>query len=1177
MATDYPTGQKVVIRIDVQDDAAPAIASTTQNLKQMGEAGVMTGAKMQAAMQGVTLATSNARKEMEATQLRLKALYNQVQALTPAQMKIFNEQVPIFSKQGMTPLLAQEQALQRTIALTKEAGNAAKSMGAGYGEARIAMGALTGSTRMMEMGLANVGARLKFLQPLWDVALPVALGLGMVGIVVQMGEGAYNLYEKWLDVDGAIEKYNQKASEAMEKQFFQHSGLDQVNADLKSASDQLERLNKVDAQEPGFFDYLETFAVGGFYGVGKLAAISSYLTEAIPGTMSKDDQNKLRKIDLDHQKALGDLRNKAIRDEAALTTDAKARAEYQEKIAEAAQKEAYAKKRAAAEAEIINRGKKPGDQGYQPITPEFGRAEYNEAVASAGAQRDASLRESAKATDAEILRIHRQADEASLTGYQLLEAKRKDADEDFVRAHGQNAQALADIDRRYYAEEKKLADQRSEQAAQRVRQMDEAAQLSGLSGAARIKQEGANRLADFKAEKHPGMNYQQYFSGLHDIAVETQSALANEQKSFADEVDGVTQRTVDRTLQGFARIHAEADAEAKKLQADYVAKGGKREDLDRGIAGVRQGEAGQIADLQRKNAEETESLEAEARSRYLSAEKQQTAAIENEYEQRLRKFQEQLAAQEISQTDYNRRVAAAAQIRDAEMIESSKRAQEQMARQFTSFFRDLNHPLESLKSMGENVAGEAAAALVARIQNRHAAPGMRTASTLTPDSLLTDIFARIAGHPHAPGAPVSTTELAMAGSAGSLLGAVAGAGGKKSIALAQAEIFVQSANIGFGSAGALWSGAPTARPMLASASTGGGAGSFTGFPGAAGSMMGAELGATPAPGAAAAAGYAGAGIGTAATQGITVDSVLGGTKQAIGLGQEATSAFGGNGSTIGKGLDKLGGLFGGGTASGTKNGGMLGGGGFASNVGGAAGGALGLFSAYEGNGGVGGALSGAMSGMKLGMAVGGPIGAAIGAAGGAIMGAIGVGGREKARVYDLRSVRPRLAQDVQSYETGGMNYLSAYADVQALDMEAKKATNRLGPGAQGYYQDTIKPELHQAEAHFGAMEKAGRAHFAATAAQFDIGTDFVPGTGMAVIHQGERIIPSDQNERITRMVEGYEPTRAAVQSNDAWGGDIHIHAIDAKSSIRWLLDNKHNVRAAINASYAENSGGSDAL
>ncbi len=38
---------------------------------------------------------------------------------------------------------------------------------------------------------------------------------------------------------------------------------------------------------------------------------------------------------------------------------------------------------------------------------------------------------------------------------------------------------------------------------------------------------------------------------------------------------------------------------------------------------------------------------------------------------------------------------------------------------------------------------------------------------------------------------------------------------------------------------------------------------------------------------------------------------------------------------------------------------------------------------------------------------------------------------------------------------------------------------------------------------------------------------------------------------------------------------LHVHAVDGESALNFLMNNKHNVRAAMNQSYAENSGGSD--
>lgn len=56
--------------------------------------------------------------------------------------------------------------------------------------------------------------------------------------------------------------------------------------------------------------------------------------------------------------------------------------------------------------------------------------------------------------------------------------------------------------------------------------------------------------------------------------------------------------------------------------------------------------------------------------------------------------------------------------------------------------------------------------------------------------------------------------------------------------------------------------------------------------------------------------------------------------------------------------------------------------------------------------------------------------------------------------------------------------------------------------------------------------------FAAVAA-FDVGSDSIPHTGMAMIHANERIIPSSQNERITKALEG--------GAGGSSGGSNHFH------------------------------------
>lgn len=250
---------------------------------------------------------------------------------------------------------------------------------------------------------------------------------------------------------------------------------------------------------------------------------------------------------------------------------------------------------------------------------------------------------------------------------------------------------------------------------------------------------------------------------------------------------------------------------------------------------------------------------------------------------------------------------------------------------------------------------------------------------------------------------------------------------------------------------------------------------------------------------------------------------------------------------------------------------MIGGGMTMSNTLGAAGAGLGLFSAYK-QGGVGGMMSGAMSGAQLGMMVGGPIGAGIGAVAGLALGVIG--GAEQARLYDERQVRPRIGNDTTAYNNGSMDYSSAYSDLENLMTTAKSAMTKMGFAGKEYYENTVEGELKRAMSNLTREQRAGRSQYGVNAAQFAVGSDSIPHTGMAVLHEGERVFPSDQNERITRAIEGQ--TKMPAQSDSGWQGDLHVHAIDAKSSVQFLMDNKHTVRSAMNASYGENSGGADA-
>jgi hypothetical protein len=270
---------------------------------------------------------------------------------------------------------------------------------------------------------------------------------------------------------------------------------------------------------------------------------------------------------------------------------------------------------------------------------------------------------------------------------------------------------------------------------------------------------------------------------------------------------------------------------------------------------------------------------------------------------------------------------------------------------------------------------------------------------------------------------------------------------------------------------------------------------------------------------------------------------------------------------------------------------------------------LGLFSAAESNGGVGSALSGAMSGAALGSMLLPGIGTAVGAAAGAILGFIGLGGQQKAQQYNDQTVKPQIANDILQFGMGSMTYQSAYDDLTKLDLDAKKQTKQWGMGGKSVYSD-IEGEIKSAQSQLTSEQKAGRSQYGMSAAEFHGGGvvngfgDYATSGDEGWIHaqRGETVMHTSASEMhgdaLGLMLAGasrgqmasyygaqaMQPSYRATMQQGAFGGGghtfnngdtYHIRAIDSKSFGDALHANKHSVRGALNASYAENSGGSD--
>lgn len=1084
--------------------------------------------------------------------------------------------------------LSLAEARTELTAADRVGARAALSSGESYGEARLMMGAMNGSMYQMEYGLMRLVSSSRVLAPLmaglFDVTM-IGAGVAMVGM---MADGVYRLYEKWTDVDSAVNKYEASAQKAAEQKLFDTASLETANSLLAQADARIEKLNRQKTAALGQGTVLHGITLGlSMSSPTAIGAGSSALEKTGGGytkandaqkafdLMSKD-QAKIEAAKKAHTLAVEEQHTRAMIREAKLRGFALISQQQTDRDNAAKLDRRWTRQQEKMHAhKVADTRRFLQDEGVSPdkILPAFhpskdsGDRQLADAKARSAAQAEQSRVRLARQQSAELAQIHEQALESGLRGEALYKQKMEFALAELKRKQIATVQAVHDVEERFHNERM----QRIRQEELATERMERQASAAGLRGAGRVQAQGANQIADVEADPNLDPVYRARRAAA--IRRETHAEMLNDERQFERSVSDLQRQSTDRQLQGYARIHAQALRQLAELKRqfhdatdsiDVTAPGGLQlyglyaGQYQRGKAAIAQGEQTDRAALARRNADQTEEIEAQSRIRTLEATHHQTAAIEMEYEMRTRSLMEQLQRQEIGWGDYRARVLAAQQDMNTRLAQQASQARQKIADELRGLMGP--HPLQALEQMGSKYASEAGAALLQRAAQHFQANESGDRASL---------LDRLAGHARVPGMAAWTHH-------GSTIS------GRGSMAIAAAEIHVARASFLFGGGsgsgargsggGSTWmigggSGAPDSAAHFGGATTvafhggavravGGGAGA--GAPGApdSGAYFG---GATPAAvhgGAARTA--AGVGIGAADTIG-AYGGGSGGVVGALNTIQHGATA-----------LHSVAGLMG------TRHAGWFGhaGKGIAAHAGAAvpyAAAGLGLFGAFK-HGGMGGALTGLESGAKMGAMVAGPIGAAIGAIGGAALGFFG--GGEQARVWWLKNGRPHLIGDMTSFDQGSMDYLSATMDVERLQTTARHTLRGMGIAGHRFYADSAKPEIDAALAKLTREQKAGRSANGFSTAMYDIGADRVPRDGYAYIHANERIMPSDQNERITRAVENASEPRFAPAAS---GGvrDLHVHALDAKSVQELLMHHGDTIRAALNESYASYGGTAD--
>src|SRR5271157_981108 len=144
------------------------------------------------------------------------------------------------------------------------------------------------------------------------------VALGVVAVGEQIVKGAEHLYEKWLDVDKAIDDYNQKAAESAQQKLFDTASLETTEALLAKINGEVADLQKKKEAAPKLGQGPIVDETGTVYGNQEPPySVANSQTQA--QKMADAGVLSQRKITLDDQEAQRQLENQKRHDEAVLT------------------------------------------------------------------------------------------------------------------------------------------------------------------------------------------------------------------------------------------------------------------------------------------------------------------------------------------------------------------------------------------------------------------------------------------------------------------------------------------------------------------------------------------------------------------------------------------------------------------------------------------------------------------------------------------------------------------------------------------------------------------------------------------------------------------------------------------------------------------------------------------
>ncbi len=948
---------------------------------------------------------------------------------------------------------------------------------------------------------------------------PALIAIGAVDILSKMGESAYNLYEKYIDIDGAQKQLLKTMEEGRDKDFIDVHSLETARLRIDQATSAMIAFRGAaeGMHSGGIGDILSgNIGLGAaeLLGAGKLSGMSAKAA-------GQTQELSPREQSLAHQQRMADIEAEHAGD-SELKGQGKITAELEKQLELDKEKQKYT---AIDEKQRGNPGASDAGKGLQNDEDTSAR---KKAIAE-----EIALR---RQETSQIIQMQNEATNAGLEGNALRAAQEQEAIDavtrKFLEGETDKRTASAEtaaIQQRYMAEAAKIQQQLDEQTAH----MADEAEQAGLKGLVLMESQLKTRLDSVNAAERkavgPGgtetdAQYADFNSQRASAEQTADQRMTESREQFTERVKTLEDSANNFMLSGYAKIESETVAHLDKLSKAYEEEYGN----DRSQwAGYQQAQTAIEADADRERQQLHQKTmqqiqkEEEQTARLLLPEWQQAQlAVEDAYKQRLAVITQDVKQHVMTEQESAAAVTAAWQQEQADMVKAMDQTRDKLAGSLSSLF---SNPTQFFEKRAMDTAFQ-------MMSNEMMAYFKQSGAG---SNLLEYIFGM------GPEMSTSTnpmtaiqSALGMGGAThtgGSLAtGATLGNAGTTLLSAGQLQITA---------AQALQSAASSLQMGGSGTGLGGGGLSFGGSTSALGN------------------GFGGGGGGT------------GGGGDFGSPNMVAGGAAGDYSTGIGDGSTDFGSATGPAASAGITGNQYLG------AAGAAVTGAAGIYSAYTNSNPVAGGISGAMAGAEIG-SLAGPVGTVIGAALGGITGILagvfGDQGRGAAESLDVNTVQPGIAKDMQDYNAGRSGYTQIYNNLSQMLISAQNSTQQEGSGARNYFNSNIQPEINAALALIQKEERGGRSAVTMSAAQYHDGgftgnfgdLDMGGGEGFAKLLANEFVVTPGAAAAHAPMLQAMNAganfsysnnvqPRMPAGSSSGGGASITIQAIDSKSVATW--------------------------